>query len=572
MGLLNPLEIMVVNSQDFFVTLSDAFQCLWTSALLGFFVVLLLLFAALMIHKAAFAILRSFFLGVMVSSYCQELFFNGRMIVGENGTTLGEVPYIESSLNFLFHFAIIFTFIIIAVSRFMPSRKTAPEKADTQVQKSEHPFFSRNIVAYLFLCITIMKTVGFSSTYFSIRNSDENGLAHNEMNPLCFSYVPTTSFSSNRNNIYVFIVDTFDTFWCDDLLDLYPEVKDEMPGFTFYQNNMSQYSNTFPSVCCTLSDNRYDGSSHLAFFRRVWKGENALSVLKENGYQVNLIMDKSYSFGDASLIQPFCDNSVMPEDFIQELNPKVLRRILYHLSLNRISPYAIKQLVPNELIPISNVEYITITCKEQENTTQGIVNNNSDMHLYDFLQTAEFNADCDKDVLTIIHLNGAHDNNAMLAEKSGFDRGDCSAQTLRANFEIILNYIRNARDLGVYDNTTFIIFGDHGQRSIRVHDENYRLIKPSMPALLIKPANAEHAPFKYDRYTGLSNEMFMASVLEFAGIDHQKHGCSYQDIEKSQQIVTRDFFWKERLPSSEYSKHYTVTGDARDFSNWKEAE
>ena len=49
----------------------------------------------------------------------------------------------------------------------MPSRKTAPSKEDAQIQKSEHPFFSRNIVAYLFLCITIMKTVGFSSTYFA---------------------------------------------------------------------------------------------------------------------------------------------------------------------------------------------------------------------------------------------------------------------------------------------------------------------------------------------------------------------------------------------------------------------
>ena len=280
MGLLNPLEIMVVNSQDFYVSISDAFRCLCPSALLGFFVVLLLLFAALMIHKAAFAILRSFFLGVTVSAYCQELFLNGKMIIGENDTTLGQVSYLESSLNFLIHFAIISTFIIIAASRFMPSRKTAPAKEDAQIQKSEHPFFSRNIVAYLFLCITIMKTVGFSSTYFANKNSDANGSAHKELNSLCFSYVPTTSFSSNRNNIYVFIVDTLDTFWCDDFLEMYPEVKDEMPGFTFYQNNMSLYSNTFPSVCSMLTDNRYDGSSRQAFFSGHGKKKMCFRYLK----------------------------------------------------------------------------------------------------------------------------------------------------------------------------------------------------------------------------------------------------------------------------------------------------
>ena len=297
-----------------------------------------------------------------------------------------------------------------------------------------------------------------------------------------------------------------------------------------------------------------------------------LSVLKDNGYQVNVIMDQNYSFGDAALIQPFCDNNIMPEDYIQELNPKVLRRILYHLSLNRISPYVLKQLVPNELLPISNAEYITITYKEQESTAQCIVNNKSDTHLYDFLQTAEFNADCDKDVLTIIHLNGAHDINEQLVETAAIDKGDMRQKTIRANFEIILNYIRSAKELGVYDHTTFIILGDHGQRTTQVHDENLRLTKPSMPALLIKPANAEHAPFRYDRSTGLSNEMFMASVLEFAGIDHQKYGCSYQDIEKSQQIITRDFFWRELNIDPKTKAHFTVTGDARDFSNWKETE
>lgn len=568
MGAIDPFEILLVNSQDLAVSYPDALQCLLPSTLSLFFTVLISLFVALMIHRRVFEMVRSILLGITVSSYCQELFLNGKMVVGDNGTTLGEISDMEVSLNLLIHFAVIAAFAIVTVSRYMPSRRPAPEKEDTPDQKAGESFFLKNIAVYLFLCITVMKAVGVFSTYCANVKGDKDR-ALDAPDPHFFSYVPTTSFSKDQDNIYVFIVDMLDTFWCDAFLEVYPEVKDEMPGFTFYQNNMSQYVNTFPSVCCMLTDQLYDGSEREDFFERIWKEENTLSILKENGYQINLILDKSYSFGDDALIGPFCDNYVIPDDLTQELDRKALRRILYHLSLSRSLPYALKQMIPNELSAISNVEYIKVSCKEQDKSTTSAVNNNSDLHLYEYLQSAKFHADCETGVFTIIHLNGAHGENELLVEKTDFNAGSMLQRTIRANFETILYYIRSAQELGVYDNTTFIILGDHGQRTREVRDGENHLIDSVMPALLIKPANAVHAPFRYDRYTGLSNDMFMASVLEYAGIDHQKYGYSYQDIEKSQQVIERDLYWEwgEDVPKT--GLHYTVTGDARDFSIWK---
>ena len=570
MGLINPFEIMLVNSQDFSVSYSDAFRCLLIPALLCFLAVLFVLFIALMIHRSVFEILRSVFLGVMVSSYCQELFLNGKMIVGDNGTTIAELSDTEVSINFFIHFAIIAFCVIMSARKFIPSREPAPAQTVAPAQNAEGNFFSRNIIAYIFLCIILMKTIGFASTYAANTKATLNSADRSTPESHFFSYVPTTSFSKDQNNIYVFIVDMLDTFWCDDFLEMYPEVMDELDGCTFYQNNTSQYANTFPSVCSMLGAEPYDASSREAYFERIWNGENTLSILKEHGYQVNLIMDKSYSFGDDSLIEPFCDNYVVPEGLTQELDVNVLRRILYHLSFSRTSPYAIKRMIPNELTSISNVEYITVSCKEQESTTPSAVNTNSDTHLYEYLQSAEFHANCEHGVFTIIHLNGAHDTNEPLVEMMGFNKGNAIQNTIRANFETILYYVRSAKELGVYDQTTFIILGDHGQRTKEIRDDDYHLINPTLPALLIKPANADHAPFKYDRFTGLSSSMFMASVLEFAEIDHQKYGYSYQDIEQSQQIIARDFFWQES--DSPKKEHYIITGDARDFSNWIKAD
>ena len=137
MGLINPFEIMLVNSQDFSVSYSDAFRCLLIPALLCFLAVLFVLFIALMIHRSVFEILRSVFLGVMVSSYCQELFLNGKMIVGDNGTTIAELSDTEVSINFFIHFAIIAFCVIMSARKFIPSREPAPAQTVAPAQNAE---------------------------------------------------------------------------------------------------------------------------------------------------------------------------------------------------------------------------------------------------------------------------------------------------------------------------------------------------------------------------------------------------------------------------------------------------
>ena len=561
-GLLDPFDVMLVNARDFYVSWSDALSCLWLPTFLAFGTLLLLLLLALVIHRWAFEILRSILLGVTVASYCQELFLNGKMVLGDNGTILGEITDIELSVNIMIHFAILAVFVILSVSRLMKSRTETPSEQNTSGNSG---LLSRNYMVYALFIMTLMKGVGLVPTMTEVMKNDQPDQTEAPFPIRFYSYEPTVSYSGSQNNIYVFIVDTLDTLWSDELLEIYPELTEELEGFTFYQNNTSCFGNTLTSVTQMLTDHPYTLENNPQYIEEAWQGENTFTILKDNDYRINMILDQQY-LETFSELESVCDNLAQPDSLNVELDVPVLRRILYDLSFSRLAPYAVKGMIPNEVSSVSNVEYLIISSAEPEKYTQDVVSESSDLHLFEYARTADFNADCDQGVFTIIHMAGAHGYNDALAAEAGFSEGERRYTTIRANFETILYYIRAAKQLGVYDNTTFIILGDHGRRSRDVRGEDYELLQATQPALFIKPANAGNVPLQYDRDTGLSNSMFMASVLEYAGIPHQEYGASYQDVIDSQKVCPREFYWNEF--DSKRRVHYIIEGDARDFSNW----
>ena len=126
--------------------------------------------------------------------------------------------------------------------------------------------------------------------------------------------------------------------------------------------------------------------------------------------------------------------------------------------------------------------------------------------------------------------------------------------------------------LGVWDDSTIIILGDHGRPPNETDGMfNQKLKSAITTALLIKPAGSENVPIVYDRDSELSNDFFGASILEYAGIDHSSCGLSYNDV------IENDLHPERYLQSVKfinygalkYTARYRITGDARDFGNWE---
>jgi hypothetical protein len=158
-----------------------------------------------------------------------------------------------------------------------------------------------------------------------------------------------------------------------------------------------------------------------------------------------------------------------------------------------------------------------------------VVSIESDVKFYNFLRQSTFSADSEKDVFILMHLNSSHaDGDINDPHSYGYHYDEASGEiryggsrwdVTRASFEKLNYYFNRMREIGVFDNSTIIITGDHGRRGDL----------PDLVSLFIKPKNST-GELITDSVTELSNKYFPASILDAAGVPHEDYGISYFDI------------------------------------------
>jgi hypothetical protein len=121
------------------------------------------------------------------------------------------------------------------------------------------------------------------------------------------------------------------------------------------------------------------------------------------------------------------------------------------------------------------------------------------------------------------------------------------------------------KEIGVYDNSTIIITGDHGLRETI----------PETTALFIKPKNSS-GPLAVNNIPELSHLYFQSSILDAAGLPYDELGVSYFDI-ISDRVPTppkRILFVAGIHTATPNARIYgdygiwEVAGDANDLDNW----
>lgn len=553
-SILTPLDVILNNQRELPMLFSDYAGVMILPAGLMFAAVLALQMLALAVGEKTFRTVSALFLGMETAMCVQQLFLNGKLTVSMEGTVVEQLSTSEYTVNNIIFLEVMLIFPVIALYR-------------AKKEKQAESFFGRNTGAFLACGLLMMQASGFLTSYI---NNHPQKYAETFSYKKLLSFQPTLSFSKEKN-IIVFLTDRFDGIWCDEMLEEYPELNTRLEGFTYYRNNMSPFELTFPSLVSFLTHHQYDGSGKYDYLQKCWQGENALSDLRKNGFTVNLLPDAYSACNSLLQLEPYCDNLVEPVVIGHETDIAQMRSIMYQLAAVRLGPYVLKACFSEVAELLTGDGYVRNFYDVPYQYTNGYTGMAQDMHLYEYLQNASFRADSEKPVFSFIHLNFAHDENPefvkMLAvpenksaESSGYKRA------ARAGFEIIFRYFEEAKALGVYDNTTFIIMADHGI-GVGTDEQTGAVIRPSTASLMIKPENAERVPLKTDSETPLYNEMFSASVLDYAGIEHSGYGVSFREaIETPADFVRELTGFNSRLEPIEF---YTVEGNARDAANWK---
>lgn len=548
-----PAEIYLGSQSDFLLSAKDILIPLLLTALAAAAGCFLLLCLLLLISETAAHILLFLLGGLLLTGYIQMLLLNGSMAE----MTGGRQPYTDKPVmqicNLLFDYAL-FMLPVIAFA-FLRTKKRNPAPA-------------LKLLAAGAGVILLMQLAGFLSLTARFGLSRKSRSEYNAY----LSFAPA-GVLSEQQNITVFLTDRLDGLWMDDALAADPTLADALSGFTFYQNNVSCFTNTFPSVTQMLTGAPYRNESSSVYFSQAWSGDTLPDVLHRNGWAVNLLLSNTSAYHRTEQIADCCDNLVYPEKGVKlrYFGKQSILSTMLSLSYRKTAPYMLKNFIRMSGSEGIGNGFLTAP-DNQPDRSPDVHSPESDLLYLDYLRSHPLTAAAQQPVFSYIHLNFAHDISGSISALSPetADCGDAQTAVTCGAFRIVREYLEQLRAAGLYDRTTVIILGDHGRDPAELDIERSpELASPITTALLIKPADAAEAPLRIDAETPMSNAYFGASVREAAGLPHS--GFSYGDILRDRPDLPR-WIETQRVGGGnsydESSLFYEIIGNARDEQSW----
>ena len=549
----SPAEIYLHNPLEFQLNAAHALlPMLLTAAAVTAVLFLLLRLIECFSAKAAAAV-RCLLFGATLAGYIQMMFCNGNLGQIDGVMQIGDVPDSTVYLNwFLFLALLLLPLILFAAT------EKKPDSGAGRIIRN------KKTLPTLCILLLLMQTGGFASLLPALSEA-----AKLESRQIYLSYAPAQSLSK-EGNIVVFLTDRMEGLWFDEMLERDSSLTERLDGFTFYQNNVSQFTLTYPSAASMFSGIPFAAENASArYLDRVWADEgNLLHRLHDSGWANYYLAEQGATVGALSNISDYTDNIRHTDNVLQYNycgNGGIIRTET-GLSLLRMMPYLLKEIF---LVPVNPESFSSFDTEQPDRMPQAITPE-TDLTFSRYLEAHPLRNDSSRKTASFIHLCCAHDRSAELAALCPANEpgDDSHIAAACGSFAIIAKYLTQMKQAGVYDNSTIIILGDHGRYPSEITRKGQKeLDDVIMTTLLVKPAGAAHAPLQTDTEAELSNGFFAASILEYAGLDHSAFGLSYNDVITGHLQPERTLWLNNEL-----TQFYTITGNARDFSNWNYQE
>ena len=373
---------------------------------------------------------------------------------------------------------------------------------------------------------------------------------------------------SEKENVIIFLVDRLDNDYYEGVLERDPEFFNDLDGFTYYNNNISLYPRTFPSVTYMVTGERFDGDkSPVEYLNTAYSESLFLNDLKANGYGVDVYGEPYYEYTDAKYMEDVVDNVEVVTE--KTVNKKLILEYLVKLSACRnISFLLMRVSYINQNLGITS----RLTTLDSES---GKFDCWEDVIYKDLKENGLSFNEYEKNY-KYIYLHGSHTPYILNENVEHITEGDVVTQTM-ASFKVVKDYISELKRLGVYDKTTIIICGDHGldssDVSLLTEWEEKGLGTPSTTACLYKPKTSQGTPLK-ESSAPISEVNVIPTLVEDANIETENdYGISINDIENgaTQQREYIQLIYSMSSRKIGLAKFY-VGDDSRDSSQWKYVE
>ena len=272
---------------------------------------------------------------------------------------------------------------------------------------------------------------------------------------------------SKHNNTVVFLVDTLDAAWFESYVMSDPEYIEYFKDFTYYSDCVGGGAPTLLGVPLLFTGRNYmSDKPRTDYYQEAYQESHLFRDLVASGDKVKLFVPYEYiGFADLENIE----NVESQTNFVIGDDLKFAEQ-LYQLTAFFAMPMQLKK---NFWMDSSGF-----------NKLAAAVNNDNPMFTEDDpqmridLNNSGVTANMNEDLFVYYHMFGAHGPYRMNAEGERVpDSLETSAhrEQIRGCLNIIHDVMTQMKELGVYDNSTFIVMADHG--GIQLYQNPTVLIK-----------------------------------------------------------------------------------------------
>lgn len=276
---------------------------------------------------------------------------------------------------------------------------------------------------------------------------------------------------SENNNTIMFVVDTLDASWFEDMLLTNDYYKDKLKDFTYFNDAVAGGSPTILGIPTLLTGkiDMHAEQDTSDYYKEAYGNSTLFKELQDSNCQVKLFTEFFYlDYCDKDNV----DNLKMEQKYVVS-SKKGFTETLYKF----VSFYAMPQFLKQNfwLYTGDFSQYVTL----QDNTSD--LYQMDDPQFYKDYKKSGITTQNKKDTFVMYHLNGAHgpyvmdeNANAVPQDSVGID------SQIRGSFKIITEFMDELKAKGLYDKSTIIITADHG--GVDVY---------SNPAVLVKARNTQ---------------------------------------------------------------------------------
>lgn len=374
---------------------------------------------------------------------------------------------------------------------------------------------------------------------------------------------------SSKSNVIVFVLDTTDTTQVMKNLRDDPDMALEFAGFTLFQDSAGSLIPTRFGVPYLLTGRMpQPQESFDEYFVNRYANSSFAKDMAQAGYDVGIYSDSLIN--GKSYMSPYASNirAIGAGEALGNGSADVLGIVgaMGQCALYRDLPWALKpafwfytdwvnsHMVNGAASPEhpENVPYlIDDPAYAEKLRTRGLsVSDQGEAGAFKF-----------------IHLLGSHP--PYLLDSHGYRSTngvtDVDEQT-RGIFRVVGMYLRQLKDLGLYEDATIIVTADHGVWLNSVEDAWW----VSSPVMMVKPAGASTGFIETSKaQTGHVD--FQATVLQAMGSEKASdYGVSVWDAPDRGRTRYYCHLTHDMIAKIDYElEEFCIQGDVLDFANWK---